>query len=92
MSTAAATVPRTASWRRTLGRSSASAIAYSAHMVVRYERLSVITVTTEMDEGIATARAAATTAHHCETSRRARRYTGIAVSAKKSAFAALNQS
>ena len=61
-------------------------------MVVRYERLSVITVTTEMDEGIATASAAATTAHHGETSRRARRYTGTAVSAKKSAFAALNQS
>ncbi len=41
---------------------------------------------------MATDRAAASTAHQAETSRRASRYTGTAVSAKKSAFAALNQS
>ncbi len=52
--------------------------------------LSVITVATEIDDGIAIASAAASTAHHDETSLRARRYTGIAVSAQKSAFTALN--
>ena len=35
--------------------------------------LSVITVPTEIDDGIATDSAAASTAHHGETSRRARR-------------------
>ena len=63
-----------------------------AHAVARYERLSVITVPTEMDEGIATDRAAASTAHQAETRRRARRYTGTAVSAKHHAFATLNHS
>ena len=45
--------------------------------------LSVITVATEIDDGIATVSPAASTAHHDETSLRARRYTGIAVSAQK---------
>ena len=39
--------------------------------------LSVITVATEIDDGIATVSPAARTAHHCDTSLRARRYTGI---------------
>ena len=52
--------------------------------------LSVITVATEIDDGIATASPAARTAHHDETRRRASRYTGIAVSAQKRAFTTLN--
>ena len=85
-------MPSTASWRSNVGRSRASAVAYSAQAAVRYARLSVITVATEIDEGIATARPAAHTAHHGETRRRASRYTGTAVSAKKRAFAALKRS
>ena len=75
-----------------LGRSSATAIAYSAHTVVRNERLSVITVATETEEGIATDEGGREHRPPRETSRRASRYTGTAVSAKKSAFATLNQS
>ena len=45
-----------ASCRSTVGRSSARAVAYSAQAAVRYARLSVITVATEIEEGIATAR------------------------------------
>ena len=52
--------------------------------------LSVITVATEIDDGIATVSPAARTAHHCDTSLRASRYTGTAVSAQKSAFTTLN--
>ena len=53
---------------------------------------SVITVPTEIADGIATDSPAAATAHQAETSRRARRYTGTAVRAKHNAFANLNQS
>ena len=60
--------------------------------MVRYDRLSVITVATDTDDGIATASAAARTAHQAETNLRASRYTGTAVNAKNRAFAALNQS
>ena len=60
--------------------------------MVTNERLSVITVPTEIEEGMATDRAAARTAHQPATSLRASRYTGTAVNAKNSAFAALNQS
>ena len=60
--------------------------------MARYERDSVITVPTEIADGIATDSPAATTAHQAETSRRARRYTGTAVRAKHNAFANLNQS
>ncbi len=52
--------------------------------------LSVITVPTEIDDGIARVSPAARTAHHCDTSRRASRYTGTAVSAQNSAFTTLN--
>ena len=41
---------------------------------------------------MATDSPAASTAHQAEASRRARRYTGTAVSAKQNAFATLNQS
>ncbi len=43
-------------------------IAYSAHAAVKKARLSVITVATEIEEGIATESPAASTAHHSETS------------------------
>jgi len=56
-----------------VGRSSATAIAYSAHAVVRNETLSVMIVATDTEEGIATDRAAASTAHHGVTSLRASR-------------------
>ena len=59
--------------------------------MARYERDSVITVPVEIDEGIAMDSPAAATAHQAEATRRARRYTGTAVSAKHNAFAALNQ-
>ena len=60
--------------------------------MARYESDSVITVPTEIADGIAMDSPAATTAHQAETSRRARRYTGTAVRAKHNAFANLNQS
>jgi hypothetical protein len=49
-------------------------------------------IATEIEDGIATESPATTTAHHAETSRRASRKTGTAVSANRSAFAALNRS
>src|SRR6187200_3334899 len=92
MRNATATAPRTASCRNTVGRSNAAAVAYRANAVAGYDTDSVITVPIEMAEGMATDKPAARTAHQAEASRRARRYTGTAVSAKQNALATLNHS